>query len=133
MLTIVNSPALSEPTLLLFLSSGLVGLAQLVRRSLGCPLPKPQRLVVWIDELPEESQGEDFAHFVGNEELSWTTHEARGRPVHRRQERLGARTTVISTFGWVSEWLRLEQSKGTLPVSPCCAQGWKARKCPLTV
>jgi hypothetical protein len=87
MLTIVNSPVLSERTLLLFLSSGLVGLAQLVRRSLGCPLPKPQRLVVWIGEMPEESQGEDFAHFVGNEELSWTTHEARG-PVHRRQERM---------------------------------------------
>jgi hypothetical protein len=87
MVPIVNFPAFSEPTLLLFLSSGLVGLAQLVRRSLGCPLPKPERLVVWIGQMPEESLGEDIAHIVGNEELSWTTHEPRG-PVRRLQERL---------------------------------------------
>jgi hypothetical protein len=84
MLAIVNFPAFSESTLLLFLSSGLVGLAQLVRRSLSCPLPKPQRLVVWIGQMPEEALGEDFAHIGG---LSWTIHEATG-PVRRHQERL---------------------------------------------
>ncbi len=85
MVTIVNFPAFSEPTLLLFLSSGLVGLAQLVRRSLGYPLPKPQRLVVWIGQMPEESPVGDSAFIAGNRDLPWTTREARG-PVRRHQE-----------------------------------------------